>query len=73
MKDPRRFYVLYDERAAGGDTSDAIVLVALDVQETPEAALKEARSMFTNGALYSYAVINDEENKLGDERFVSLL
>lgn len=58
----RRFLV-YDMRAAGGDTDDATVLC---VEDTLKAAVRETRKSFGEGVVYSYAVIDGDN--LIDER-----
>lgn len=63
MPNERR-YLVYDGRASGGNTDDAAVLL---VEDSLEAATRETRKCFGEGAIYSYAA--DAKGDLTDERF----
>ncbi len=60
----RRTYVIYDGRAALGDTDDSSVCCCAD---TLEEAKQDVRDMFPDGIVYSYEY--GEDGKLINERF----
>ncbi len=63
--DPRRQYVLYDERAALGDTDDAAVLCCAD---SLTEARRDKRAMFPNAVIYEYDVAEDGKTLLNERQ-----
>lgn len=67
-----RFYVVYDGRAADGDTDRAAVLETVGPMRRLKGAMHEAKICWANqgACLYSYA---QEGGKLTDERFEGIV